>query len=420
MKLYVIFKQSLKAIFANKGRSFLTTLGIVIGISSVIALIALGTGVKTNIAGRISALGSTTLTVMPGAGFGGGDSQEGVGGHPRPGGGGGPVAGSTSTLTSKDLESLVESDKHPSIKLVSGNISGSAVFDTKEGQRRYTVLGTSETYFEIQGFDINTGAAYDSDDLTDNKKAIVLGNELANDLFGKTDPVGKALRIQEDDYEVVAVLAKADESGFNNPNSQAFVPYTAARQTFKTENFSSITVRANDEESVTLAKKEIQKTLLANHKISDAKLADFNVNSAADLLSTMSSITSIMTSLLAGIAAISLVVGGIGIMNIMLVSVTERTREIGLRKAVGAKTLDIMGQFVVEAVLLTLTGGLFGIALGSFVARIAARMIGFEPIVTADAVLLAVGVSSIVGLVFGIYPAAKAARLNPIDALRYE
>jgi len=190
--------------------------------------------------------------------------------------------------------------------------------------------------------------------------------------------------------------------------------------TFGNNNFNSITAQAIDDNSVDQAKTDIQSTLLSAHKISEAKLADFTVFTSRDLLSTVGNVTGILTSLLAGIAAISLVVGGIGIMNIMLVSVTERTREIGLRKAVGARTIDILEQFILEAVILTLVGGVLGIGLGTIIGKVAARFVGFAPIVTLSSVFLAVGVSSAIGLIFGIYPAAKAARLDPIETLRYE
>jgi putative ABC transport system permease protein len=250
---------------------------------------------------------------------------------------------------------------------------------------------------------------------------IVVGSQVKTDVYGAKDPIGETLRIGEEDYIVIGTLKNNAENGFSNPNNQAYIPYTSAKASFKTENLSNITVQAKNEDVVESVKKNVTKTLLANHGIAEEKLADFNIMTAVDLLSTMTTITGLMTSLLAGIAAISLLVGGIGIMNIMLVSVTERTREIGLRKAVGAKTIDIMGQFVTEALLLTLVGGVLGIGFGYLMAEAFAAMIKqFSPVITLQSVLLAAGVSSAVGLIFGIYPAAKAARLNPIDALRYE
>jgi putative ABC transport system permease protein len=247
-----------------------------------------------------------------------------------------------------------------------------------------------------------------------------LGFDLANTLFGSANPIGQTIQVGTDNYKVVGVFNQINETSFQNPNTIAFIPYTSAMDSLQTQTFSDFSTTAKDQASVDKAKAEIQKTLLADHKITDAKLADFSVFSAADLLSTVGNVTTILTSLLSGIAAISLLVGGIGIMNIMLVSVTERTHEIGLRKAVGARTSDILVQFLIEAVLLTLTGGILGIGLGAAMAAIAGHFIGFSPQTTLNAILLAVGISSLVGLIFGLYPAARASRLNPIDALRYE
>ena len=423
MKFYRVLRQASKGLLRNKGRSFLTVLGIVIGIGSVIALISLGAGVRQSISGRISTLGTTNIIVMPGAGFGAaGGEQPGSGqksSGPQPGGGGG-FNQTTSTLSVADLNSLSDHAKHPDLKAVSGVVSGSAIFTVGGSDTRYTITGVSAAQFPINNLVADKGVVLTDSDITQARRVAVLGSQFSSDLYGAANPLGQTLTIGNDKYTVIGVLAHADESGFSNPNIQIYVPYTAAMTTFNVTSFSRLTVQAESDSVVDQAKTDIETTLLANHGIKDAKLADFSVNTSKDLLSTISTVTSLLTSLLAGIAAISLVVGGIGIMNIMLVSVTERTREIGLRKAVGAKTSDILGQFMAEAILLTLFGGLLGIGLGKLIGSIAARFLGFSPIITASAILLAVGVSSGVGLVFGIYPAAKAAHLNPIDALRYE
>jgi len=421
MKVYQIVRQSRKAIFRNKGRSLLTILGIVIGIGSVIALISLGTGVQKSISARISTLGTTTLTITPGQSF----SQQRSGGATGGGSstGGGPNSGfsqAASTLSIDDLDTINDQKIHPNVKAVSGTVSSSAVFDQGGVQVRQSVSGVAPAHFEIRNLSSDTGRFLTNVDVTNRTKVAVLGNTFAKDVLGGTDVVGKTLAINGTTYAVVGVLQQADESGFANPNANVYIPYTAAMDEFKTQSFSTLLALAKDESSVDAAKSEITKTLLANHKITDAKLADFTVLTSKDLLSTVSSITGILTSLLAGIAAISLVVGGIGIMNIMLVSVTERTREIGLRKAVGAKTSDILWQFIVEAVMLTVTGGILGIGLGWLIGQGAAEALDITPIITVSSVILAVGVSTAVGLLFGIYPAARAARLNPIDALRYE
>ncbi|MFA5866419.1 MAG: ABC transporter permease [Actinomycetota bacterium] len=423
MKSFVIFKQSLKAIVANKGRSFLTTLGIIIGIGSVIALMALGAGVKESISSRIATLGTRNLIIMPGEGIAERASSAHAGGGNIGGqqsGGSGGMGGAGSTLTLDDLNTLRDKKKNSHVKLAAGNVSGSAIFTTDSGEKRFSVTGTELDYFKIQGYKIDKGEQITAADVTNRARVIVMGNQSAKDIYGGKTAVEQELTIEGSMYKVIGVLKKVDETGLSNPNSQIFIPYTSAFDSFKVEKFNVLTALADNEANVAVAKKTIKRTIMDNHSIKEEKLADFNVNSSADLLSTISTITGIMTSLLAGIAAISLIVGGIGIMNIMLVSVTERTREIGLRKAVGAKTGDILGQFVVEAILLTLTGGLLGIAAGYGMAEVASRMLGFAPVITLDAIVLAVGVSTGVGLLFGIYPAAKAARLDPIEALRYE
>lgn len=415
MKVYQIIRQSRKAIFRNKGRSFLTILGIIIGIGSVIALISLGTGVQESVSGKISTLGTTTLTISPGQSF---NSSPGSSGQ-RPGSGSDGFSQISSTLTIKDLESLQNNTKNPSVKAASGTVSGSSVFTVNGVETRQSILGVGEAQFTIRNLALGDGKLFTANDVANKNKVIVIGSESAKDLVG-SDPVGKTLEINKVSYTVIGVLQPADESGVGNPNKSVYIPYTSAMDTFGTTAFSTMLAQATSEATVDAAKSEITKTLLANHGITDPKLADFSVFTSKDLLSTISSITGILTSLLAGIAAISLVVGGIGIMNIMLVSVTERTREIGLRKAVGAKTSDILWQFMVEAVMLTITGGILGIGLGWLVGQGAKNVLDITPIITLNSILLAVGVSTVVGLVFGIYPAARAARLNPIDALRYE
>jgi putative ABC transport system permease protein len=415
MKTLRVVKQSFTAIFANKARSILTILGIVIGIAAVIALMSLGNGAKKNLTDRVSILGTSNITVVPGADSGGGMMAMHNGQQQR-------LAGNreTSTLSQQDLDSLQAMVGSSDIKAVSANISGTSIFNTSDGEQRFQVTGTSEDYLGIMNLGLAQGRSYSREDVAAGARVMVLGNELASDVFGQGTAVGGSLTIEGDQYTVIGVLNTADENGISNPNTLAFIPYTAAKESFNAANFSSILVKAKDEGSVNAAKDEVTNVLLANHNAKNIGLADFTVRSSQDLLATINSITSIMTAFLAGIAAISLLVGGIGIMNIMLVSVTERTREIGLRKAVGAKTSDILVQFITEALLLTFTGGIIGLIFGQLLSFGVGKMIGFSAIVTGGAILLAVFVAAFIGIVFGIYPAAKAARLDPIEALRYE
>ncbi|MEW6554858.1 MAG: ABC transporter permease [Actinomycetota bacterium] len=415
MKAARVVRQSLGAIFANKARSFLTVLGIVIGIASVIALMSLGNGAKKDLTESVSILGTTNITVTPGVSSGTGP----LGSH---GGQGQGITGGRemSTLTQGDLDALAAMTGSSGISAVSGNIAATSIFETQQGERRFQVTGTSQHYPGIMNLEVAEGGWYTEQDVESGAAVIVLGSDLAGAVSGGETPMGKSLQVGGDQYTVIGVLGVAEENGITNPNEGAFIPYTAARTSFDTEYFSSIVIQAQDEGSVDAVKEEATGVLLSNHGIEDEELADFTVRSSQDLLATISSITDIMTAFLAGIAAISLLVGGIGIMNIMLVSVTERTREIGLRKAVGARTIDILVQFIAEAVMLTFAGGILGILFGQVLSVAAGHMLEFSTVVTGGSVLLAVFVAAVIGIVFGIYPAAKAARLDPIEALRYE
>ena len=419
MKILILIKQSLKSIFANKGRSFLTVLGIVIGIGSVIALMALGNGVKVYISNQIGNLGTTTLIVSNGGELAsaqsGSANSGGIGGGQqaqRSGAGGGSV----SSLTVNDFNLLQDKTKNPDVSTVVGVISGSGIYN----DQRFAVTGANTAVFDINSLSVTKGALFTDLDVNNKNKVAVLGSKTATDLFGTDDPLEKIITIGTDSYKIIGILTEAKENTFNNPNSVTYVPYTAAFSSLGTDRFSRLTIKATSDSTVNQAKTEIENTILANHNIKDSKLADFSVSTSADLLSTVGNITSILTALLSGIAAISLLVGGIGIMNIMLVSVTERTREIGLRKAVGAKTKDILVQFLIEAIFLTLAGGILGIGLGWLLGAVAGHFVGFSAVLTPYAIYLAVGISAAVGIIFGIYPAARAAKLNPIDALRYE
>ena len=416
MKLLKILRQSTRALLANKVRSFLTVLGIIIGIGSVIGLVSLGSGVQNGISKQISSLGSKNITVTPGEGFGAALNNPSQSQNRAATG----VSGNPQTLTEDDLTAF-ENISDPSISKVAGTVSGSSIFNIKGVDKRRSVIGVTPEFFDIYSYSVNTGRLITDEDDNDQADFVILGNDLANDLFGTTNALDKTITIAETEFTVIGVLEEQASSNFSNPNNQGYIPDQTALKIFKSSNYNTFIAQATSEDFVDQAKSKIEETLLASHNISDKSLADFSVLTAKDLLSTINQITGILTALLAGIAAISLLVGGIGIMNIMLVSVTERTREIGLRKAVGATTGDIMVQFIIESILLTLLGGVFGIGLGYMIGFIVNKLTSqIIPVITPETILLAVGVSSLIGIIFGVYPAAKAARLNPIDALRYE
>lgn len=410
MKFLSILKQSFKAIMANKVRSFLTVLGIIIGIGSVIGLMSLGTGVKDSINKQINSLGSTNLTIMSGFNM---YTRESYASDPQKAQqASSSMLGNSQTLTQEDLQALEEISADE-ISGVAGYISSPIILKINGTEKRATVIGMSSEYFAVYGFSLSSGELPVG-------KEIVLGHQLANDMFGSTDVIGKKISVMGTELTISGVLALQSETQFSNPNLQAYISDKEAFEIFDTNNYTSIIAKATSDQTVDNAKTLIEDTLLKTHKIDDKSLADFSVTSSKDLLSTIDSVMSMLTSFLAGIAAISLLVGGIGIMNIMLVSVTERTREIGLRKALGARTSDILVQFMTEAVVLTLIGGIFGIVIGYVIGIMAGKFLEFSGIVTLDSIFLAVGISSFIGIAFGIYPAARAAKLNPIDALRYE
>lgn len=403
MLLTDLFQETIHATTSNKARSGLTILGIVIGIASVIAMVAIGQGAQQSIQERISSMGSNLLMVYPG-------SQRSFGSTIRSG------QGSAGTLTVKDADAI--RDKISSIKAVSSEVSSRKQVTSKGKNTNTSITGTNEAYTTVKNLDIQSGSFFTSTHVKSMSKVAIIGPTVQTDLFDtNTDPVGQKIKIGNLDFTVIGVT----QTKGNNEDDKIFIPITTA-QHFLTgsESVSIINISVADESYMTAVQDQVTSLLLSRHKISNPSMADFSIMNMADLQETISATTQTFTLLLGSIAAISLVVGGIGIMNMMLTTVTERTREIGLRKALGARKKDISLQFLAESLTITIIGGIIGIIFGWLIAFIIEKFSSLNLAVSLSSVILAFGVSGLIGIVFGFYPARRAAALNPIDALRYE
>ncbi|KKU72728.1 MAG: ABC transporter, permease protein [Parcubacteria group bacterium GW2011_GWA2_47_26] len=405
MRLQDILQETYTALSANKARSSLTILGIVIGIGSVIAMISIGQGASGQIQSSIEGLGSNLLTVMPG--------------FIQPGRGFVSAGrGSSQTLKNEDTDAL----KH---------ITGIAAI-SPELQRRFqitstignntnsTVIGISPEYARVRNVEVAQGSFIAENHVTSMGRVAVLGPTVAEDLFGEENALGKTIRINKINFKVVGVLQTKGSAGFFNPDDTVFVPLSTMQKILAGSDFiSTIAISVDSKNLMPQVQEEATLSLAQKHRV-DPQSPDFSIVSQADILGTLTQVTNTFTIFLASIAGISLIVGGIGIMNMMLTIVTERTREIGLRKAVGAKKHDISTQFLTEAIMLTFAGGIIGVALGWLLALAVSRFAGLATQVSLQAVLLAFGVSAAIGIIFGYYPARRAAALHPIEALRYE
>ncbi len=407
MELIEQFTESFKTLTLNKTRTGLAILGIVIGIGSVIALVSLGQATQQSIQSQIQSLGSNMLTVNPGS-----INQSGVRG----------AQGGRTTLTLDDAKAIKSSSQITTVNNVSPEYSSRTQVTTGGSNTNTQVIGVVPAYQLVHKVIIESGVFISERDVETMGKVAVLGPQVVTDLFGEgVSPLGKTIRIKNQTLRVIGVTAAKGGSGFMNQDDMIFVPLTTAqKQLFGVDYVSSIALEAKSAELMVAAQDEVGYLLLARHKLTDPSSADFSIFSQQDILNTATSATGTFTALLSGIAAISLLVGGIGIMNIMLVTVTERTREIGLRKALGAKKRMITVQFLIESVILTFSGGVIGVFLGVFASYIISRLTGFPFIIAPFSILLAFTVSGGIGILFGWYPAKRASALQPIDALRYE
>ncbi len=395
------------ALSANKTRSGLTVLGIVIGIASVIALVSIGQGASSSIQSSIQSLGSNLLIITPGA-------QRTPGGFGVSGGRGG-----AKTLTPADAAALASITN---IQEVASEVSGRYQVTAVGTNTNTTVDGVSASYADIRNVQIGEGSFISDEQSVSLSKVAVLGPTARDDLFGTgAEAIGQTIRIKGIEFRVIGITVAKGGSGFNNQDDMIYVPVVTAQRFLSGNTYlTTIDVQAVNADSMTQAQADITSLLLTRHHISDSTQADFSVLNQADILASASSITATLTYLLGAIAGISLLVGGIGIMNMMLTTVTERTREIGLRKAIGAREGDISKQFLIEAIALTVVGGVIGIMLGTIISFGVNYSGLVKTNVSLGAVLLSFGVSALIGISFGYYPARRAATLNPIEALKYE
>jgi putative ABC transport system permease protein len=407
MKLKEIIIDSFGTLSLNKMRTGLAALGIIIGIGSVIALISIGQGSQKAVENQIESLGSNLLTVQPG-----GNRNGNVRSAP----------GSSTTLTLADAEAIKNELSTSTVKSVSPEFSKKFQIIAGKNNSNVSVYGVYPEYAEIHKLEIESGRFITINDNTSMTKVAVLGPTTASDLFGEgVNPVGQTIRINKQSFLVIGITKSKGGSGFMNQDDMIYAPLsTVQKQLAGADYLSSIAVEAKSKEIMVTAQDEVGYLLLNRHKLSNPTTADFSIMSQGDILNTASQVTGTFTTLLSGIAAISLLVGGIGIMNIMLVTVTERTREIGLRKALGAKRKTIITQFLVESVILTFFGGIVGMIFGIGTSLLLSKLLSFPSAISVTSIILAMGVSGVIGIVFGWYPAQRAAKLQPIEALRWE
>jgi putative ABC transport system permease protein len=406
MEISELISESFSTLSLNKVRTGLAMLGVIIGIGSVIALVSLGQASQKSITSQIQSLGSNLLTISPGS-----QTSGAVRG-----------SGNVTTLTYEDAVAIVTSGQITSVDKVSAEYSSRAQIVAGKNNTNTNVIGVLPQYQEIRNITISSGSFIAQRSVDAMSKVAVLGPQTVTELFGEgATAVGKTIRINGQVFSIIGVTEAKGGSGFNNQDDIVYVPLTTAQKILFGVNYvSSISVSAINENSMPMAEEEITNLLLARHKIKNPQQADFRIFSQEDILSTATQVTGTFTTLLSGIAAISLAVGGIGIMNIMLVTVTERTREIGIRKALGAKRKTITSQFLMEAVMITFIGGVIGTVIGIGISYLLSNSMNLPFVLSIPSILLAFVVSAGVGILFGWYPAQKAAKLQPIEALRYE
>ena len=401
-------KIALKSLRINKMRSMLTSLGIIIGVSAVIIMLAVGAGASERINKELSSMGTNILTIRSGSTTSGG-LRMGM--------------GTRQTLTVKDAEAILKNSKV--VQYVSPYVREAKQVTYSNQNWSTAITGVAASYLEIRDWSIIAGRGFDEDDIKNNSQVALLGNTVITNLFGDLDPIGKTIRIDGKPFKVIGILGSKGQMGMGmDQDDVIMIPYTTAQKRLFGTSFpgavSTIEVKTVSVEALSVAEKEITQILKTRHKIGKNQENDFTIRNMTEMVESMKSATKAMSVLLGAIASVSLLVGGIGIMNIMLVSVTERTKEIGIRMAIGANSTDIRIQFLIEALLLSIAGGLLGVFIGITGAKIIAVFSDTSILITASSIFLSLGFSAFIGVVFGYYPAYKASLLNPIEALRYE
>ncbi len=405
MMLSDLAYETYSAVTINKARTGLTILGIVIGIASVITMVSIGQGAQQTIESSIQAIGSNLIMVTPGA-------QRGL-----------QVSSGRGSAQSLTLGDSTAIEKEISgVKAVAPEVSRRYQITAKGKNTNTQVIGTTNGYASARNIEVDLGTFIADQQVKSRYKVAVIGPTTRDDLFGENaNSIGQTIRINKIDFKVIGITKAKGGSAGGSQDDVIYIPITTATQFLAgSEYLSTINIQAIDQESLSTVQGAVTNLLLARHKISNPQLADFSTLNQADIVATASSVTGTFTLLLAAIASISLLVGGIGIMNMMITTVTERTKEIGLRKAIGATKNDIGAQFLAEAILLTFLGGVIGVLLGWFISVIINKTVGLNTSISLSSVLLAFGVSSGIGVLFGYYPAQRAAKMNPIEALRYE
>jgi len=408
VNLWMILKVALRAIARNKTRSLLTALGIIVGIAAVIAVVSIGQGAQTMMMTQISSMGNNLIMVFPGS-----RNQGGVHGG----------SGSAQTLTAEDGQAIAQDLAHL-VRAVTPMVRSGGQVIYQENNWSTQIQGVSVDYPEVRNWDMASGVFFTTADQRAGARVCVIGQTVADNLFVGDDPVGKSLRIRNMPFRVLGVMARKGSNTMGSDQDDTIIaPYTTVRRVLYNSIFNNVNmllVSLHSLDDIPAAKEEIGKLLRQRHKLAPHADDDFNLLDMTEISNTIGSVTKLMTILLTTVASISLLVGGIGIMNIMLVSVTERTREIGLRMAIGAAPSDILLQFITEAMVLSTVGGLIGVGIGIVGARAVGRIQEWPILVTESSVLVAFLFSAAIGVFFGFYPALRASRLNPIECLRYE